>query len=80
MNIRVSYMTEPNQEKSGGQMAAAIYRDFTSIEEAKAAPFPRDSVFALIHVEGGYYSSQKGFPWEYHQGDVFDDRTVQQER
>ena len=76
MSIRVSYMPEPNQRKSGGQIAQAIDRDFASIEAAKAAPFPDHVVFAFIRVEGGYYSCQKGFKWEYHEGDVFDHRTA----
>jgi hypothetical protein len=76
MRVRVSYLTEPNQEKSGAQMAPPIDREFASIEEAKAAPFPGQSVFAFIHVEGGYYSCQKGFKWEYHEGDIFDDRSA----
>jgi hypothetical protein len=76
MHVRVSYLTEPNQEKSGCQLAQAIDRDFPSIEQAKAAPFPGASNFAFIHVEGGYYSCQKGFDWEYHEGDIFDDRSA----
>jgi len=76
MNVRVSYLTEPNPEKSGGQIALPIDRNFASVELAKAAPFPGDSVFAFIHVEGGYYSCQKGFDWKYHEGDIFDDRSA----
>ncbi len=76
MRVRVSYLTEPNQEKSGAQMAPPIDREFDSIEAAKAAPFPGQSIFAFIHVEGGYYSCQKGFKWEYHEGDIFDDRSA----
>jgi hypothetical protein len=76
MSVRVSYLTEPNQEKGGSQMVRPIDRDFASVEQAKAAPFPGDTVFALIHVEGGYYSCQKGFDWKYHEGDIFDDRSA----
>ena len=76
MSVRVSYLTEPNQEKGGSQMVRPIDRDFASVEQAKAAPFPDHVVFAFIRVEGGYYSCQKGFKWEYHEGDVFDHRTA----
>jgi hypothetical protein len=76
MDVRVSYMTEPNQEKSGSQLTAPLYRDFASVDQAKAAAFPDQSVFAIIHVEGGYYSCRKGKEWIYHEGDVFDDRSA----
>jgi hypothetical protein len=76
MDVRVSYMTEPNQEKSGSQLNPPLYRDFASVDQAKAAPFPEQSVFAIIHVEGGYYSCLKGSDWTYHEGDVFDDRSA----
>ncbi len=76
MNVRVSYLTEPNQERSGDQILPSIEREFVSVEQAQAAPFPGDSVFALIHVEGGYYSCQKGCAWIYHEGEVFDDRSA----
>jgi hypothetical protein len=76
MEVRVSYITTPNQVKSGNQIDAPIYRDYASIDEAQAAPFPEHTEVAIIHVEGGYYSCELGAAWKYHEGDVFDDRTA----
>ncbi|HEY2417954.1 MAG TPA: hypothetical protein VGH84_08540 [Steroidobacteraceae bacterium] len=76
MTIRVSYLTEPNQDRSGAQSVPPVDKNFATIEQAKAAPFPGDSMYAFIHVEGGYYSCQKGFEWHYHEGDIFDDRSA----
>jgi hypothetical protein len=74
MEVRVSYISTPNQDKSGNSMQAPIYRNYASIDEAQAAPFPERTEFAIIHLEEGYYSCALGATWKYHEGDVFDDR------
>ncbi len=70
MNIKVRYMTEPDWEHRLGLVARSVEQEFSSIDEAKAAPFPTESVFAIIRLEGGYHSCIKGSAWEYHEGDL----------
>jgi hypothetical protein len=70
MAIKVRYLTEPDWGEKSGLVARTIEIEFESIEDAKAAAFPVDTVFAIIRVNGGYHSCIKGLAWEYHEGDI----------
>jgi len=70
VSIKVRYITEPDWERRLGLVARSVEQEFSTIDEAKAAPFPTESVFAIIRLEGGYHSCIKGSLWEYHDGDL----------
>jgi hypothetical protein len=70
MNFRVSYISEPTANRNGGLVEDIVDRDFGTLEEAQAAPFPENALFAFIVSAGGYFSCQKGFNWTFHADDV----------
>jgi hypothetical protein len=66
MSVTVIYSTEAFSHRNGGRSGTQTKLDFASLDEAKAATFPKGYTFAFIDVETGYYvyHSDK-FGWEF---------------
>ena len=68
MTIKVSYMSEPNFGKNGGQPAQSFDLSYTTIIDARQAALPEGAVFAFFKDGNGAYAYSKSFGcWEYHE-------------
>jgi hypothetical protein len=66
MAVRVIYSTDAFLDRTG-DTARQTERNFPSLDEAKAAPFPEGYTFAIIPVENGdYVYHSAAFGWEFH--------------
>jgi hypothetical protein len=66
MTIRVIYSTGGFFHKNAGLEGKQCEDSFTSLEAAKAAPFPEGYEFAFIQIEGGYHEYSAKFGWKFH--------------
>jgi hypothetical protein len=65
MTVKVIYSTEAFLDRTG-DTGKQIERNFPSLDEAKAAPFPQGCTFACIPVENGrYVCHSAAFGWEF---------------
>lgn len=67
MSITITYCTEAFLEKNQRQPGRQLQVSFTSIEDAKGAPFPEGYVFAYIPIETGYFTYSAKLGWEFHE-------------
>lgn len=78
MSIKVYYLKEGLQHKNQDRPGTGYNLSFDSVDEAKAAQFPAEYVFAYIPLNDGYHVYTKSHGWEFHKKDVLPKKLSQE--